>query len=121
MIRDIYTDIYESLYFNEMMDIDDADGATNTLKISVVGENEEDVVTESVEYINGEAEYNSEQTSYMPVVKDSLDDGNKEAVKEAIDRFLYRIIDAYETNIYSEEELAEEDWQADALDVPEGR
>ncbi|WP_313559368.1 hypothetical protein [Ruminiclostridium cellobioparum] len=58
-------------------DIDDSDGATSALQISVIGENDEEIVTEGIEYVNGEAEYNSEQTSFMPVVEDSLDDGNE--------------------------------------------
>lgn len=122
VIHDIYNRLYETLYFNDEMDvdekniirdetdeqllfevrigkrrmlsiycildIDDSDGMTSTLKISVIGENEETVVTEVIEYTNGEAEYNTEQTSYMPSVKDFLDDGNKENVIEAIDVFL---------------------------------
>lgn len=155
VIKDIYTDVYEVLYFDEkldideistlqyeqdeqllftiidgkrvllsvygLVDIDDAEGATSTLKISVVGENDEDVATEYIEYINGEAEYNSEQTSYMPIVEDSLDDGNKVAIKEAIDTFLRRIIEEWDTMSYSEERIAKEDWKADAADMLEGR
>ena len=155
VIRDIYRDIHEILYFNEVLDvneinslkdemdeqllftifngrqellnvyglvdIDDSEGATSVLKISVVGGNDEDVATESIEYVNGEAEYNLEQTSYMPVVKDSLDDGNKEAVKEAVNEFVLRIMDDCETMGYSEERRAEEDWGADAADILENR
>ena len=155
VIRDIYRDIHEILYFNEVLDvneinslkdemdeqllftifngrqellnvyglvdIDDSEGATSVLKISVVGGNDEDVATESIEYVNGEAEYNLEQTSYMPVVKDSLDDGNKEAVKEAVNEFVLRIMDDCETMGYSEERRAEEDWDADAADILENR
>lgn len=155
VIRDIYRDIHEILYFNEVLDvneinslkdemdeqllftifngrqellnvyglvdIDDSEGATSVLKISVVGGNDEDVATESIEYVNGEVEYNLEQTSYMPVVKDSLDDGNKEAVKEAVNEFVLRIMDDCETMGYSEERRAEEDWDADAADILENR
>ena len=155
VIRYIYRDIHEILYFNEVLDvneinslkdemdeqllftifngrqellnvyglvdIDDSEGATSVLKISVVGGNDEDVATESIEYVNGEAEYNLEQTSYMPVVKDSLDDGNKEAVKEAVNEFVLRIMDDCETMGYSEERRAEEDWDADAADILENR
>jgi len=104
-----------------LVDIDDAEGETSTLKISAVGEKDEDVATEYIEYINGEAEYNSEQTSYMPVVEDLLDDSNKEVVKEAIDMFLRRKVEEWETMGYSEERRAEEDWEADAADVLEGK
>lgn len=155
VVKDIYTDVYEILYFDEkldidkistlqdeqdeqllftiidgkrvllsvygLVDIDEAEGVTSTLKISVVGENDEDIATGYIEYINGEAEYNSEQTSYMPVVEDLLDDGNKEAVKEAIDTFLRRRVEEWETMGYSEEGRAEEDWENDAADVLEGR
>lgn len=67
------------------IDIDDSEGVTSMLQISVIGENDEDIITENIEYINGEAEYNSEQTSFMPVVEDFLDDGNKEFFRDAAD------------------------------------
>ncbi len=103
-----------------LVDIDDSEGATSSLRISVVGDNE-DIAVESVEYVNGKAEYNFEQTSYMPVVKDSFDDGNKEVVKEIIDNFLRRIMEAYQTNNYNQEKMAEEDWLADVADALEER
>ena len=53
--------------------------------------------------------------------KDSLDDGNKEAVKEAVNEFVLRIMDDCETMGYSEERRAEEDWGADAADILENR
>lgn len=45
----------------------------------------------------------------MPVVADSYDDGSKETVKEVIDDFLRRRMEAYETNSYSEEKRLAED------------
>ena len=104
-----------------LIDIDESEGATSTLQISVIGVNDEDIATEIIEYVNGEAEYNSEQTSFMPVVEDSLDDGNKEAVQEAIESFLRRKIEEFETIGYSEERRAEEDCQADVADILEER
>lgn len=117
----IFNGRQELLNVYGLVDIDDSEGATSVLKISVVGGNDEDVATESIEYVNGEAEYNLEQTSYMPVVKDSLDDGNKEAVKEAVNEFVLRIMDDCETMGYSEERRAGEDWDADAADILENR
>lgn len=102
------------------VDIDDSEGAASTMRISVVA-GDEDIDFENIEYVNGEAEYNSEQTSYMPVVADSYDDGNKETVKEVIDDFLRKRMESYETNSYSKEKRAEEDWLADAADVLEER
>lgn len=102
-----------------LIDIDDSEGVTSTLQISVIAENDEDVVTENIEYINGEAEYNSEQTNFMPVVKDFLDDGSKEYVKEEIDEFLRKKIEELDTMGISETRNAEEDWQADAADILE--
>lgn len=104
-----------------LIDIDDSEGVTSTLQISVIGENDEDIITENIEYINGEAEYNSEQTSFMPVVEDFLDDGNKEYVKEEIEEFLRRKIEEFDTMGTSETRNAEEDWQADAADILEER
>lgn len=143
VIHDIYSGIYENLYFNEeididevsllkdktdeqllflvtasgrtmmciygLVDVDDSDGATSTLKINAVGENDEDVVMENIEYINGKAEYNLEQTSYMPVIKDSLDDENKETVKEEINIFLHRKMEEFDTMWDCGERMAEKE------------
>lgn len=49
------------------------------------------------------------------------DDGNKEAVKEAVNEFVLRIMDDCETMGYSEERRAQEDWDADAADILENR
>lgn len=57
----------------------------------------------------------------MPVVEDSLDDGNKVAVKEAVDTFIRRLMEEWDTMGYSEEIRAEEDWKADAAYALEGR
>lgn len=102
-----------------LVNIDAIAGATSLLKITVVGKDDENVVEEHIEYINGQAEYNAEQTCYMPVVQDSLDTGNIEKISEDIENYLNRLIDAYETNGYSEENRAEEDWKADAADILE--
>jgi len=102
-----------------LVDIDASEGATSSLKITVVGERDENVAEEYIEYINGQAEYNVEQTCYMPVVSDSLDTGNIEKISEDVENYLNRIIEAYETNGYSEKARAEEDWRADAADILE--
>lgn len=102
-----------------LVSIDASEGATSSLKITVVGKDDENVAEEHIEYINGQAEYNVEQTCYMPVVQDSLDTGNIENISEDVENYLNRLIEAYETNGYSEEARAEEDWKADAADVLE--
>lgn len=153
VIDNVFSDIHEKLYFNEMMDInkvselhdindeqliftitkgadvllavygllniDDSEGTMSSLKITVIGKDEENVSEETIEYINGEAEYNAEQTSYMPVVQDLLDDDNAEILYEDVDSYFCRLMDEYETNGYSEEMRAEEDWKADAADALE--
>lgn len=55
----------------------------------------------------------------MPVVRDSLDTGNIENISEDVENYLNRLMEAYETNGYSEEARAEEDWKADAADILE--
>jgi hypothetical protein len=81
------------------------------LKITVIGKNDENVSEERIEYIIGQAEYNAEQTSYMPVVQDSLDDSNAEIISEDSENYLRRFIEEYETSSYREE-IREEDWKA---------
>lgn len=51
---------------------------------------DENIVNGDIGYINGEAEYSPEQTSYMPVVMDSYDDSNAEIIKNAVNEFLER-------------------------------
>lgn len=102
-----------------LVSIDASEGATSSLKITVVGTDGVNVVEEHFEYINGEAEYSAEQSCYMPVVRDSLDTSNIENISEDIENYLNRLIEAYETNGYSEEVRAEEDWKADAADILE--
>lgn len=101
-----------------LINIDASEGATSSLKITVVGKDDENVAEECIEYINGQAEYNAEQTCYMPVVQDSLDTGNIEKISEDIETYLNRLIEVYETNGYIEEARGE-DWKADVADISE--
>ena len=103
----------------EIVNIDASEGATSLLKITVVGKDDENVAEENIEYINGQAEYDAEQTCYMPVVRDSLDTGNIENISKDVENYLNRLIEEYETNGYSEGVRAEEDWKADAADALE--
>ena len=92
-----------------IVDIDDSEGATSSLKITVIGKDDENVAEEYIEYINGQAEYDAEQTCYMPVVRDSLDTGNIGNISEDVEYYLNRIIAEYETNGYSEGVRAEDE------------
>lgn len=100
------------------VDIDDSEGTTSTLKITVIGKNDENVSEELIEYINGQAEYNADQTNYMPVVQDLLVDSNAEIISDDVENYLRRFIEVYETSSY-QEEIREEDWKADATDILE--
>ena len=102
-----------------IVNIDASEGATSSMKITVIGKDDENIAEEHIEYINGQAEYNAEQTCYMPVVRDSLDTGNIENISEDVENYLNRLIEEYETNGYSEGVRAEEDWKADAADALE--
>lgn len=153
VIENVFREVYEKLYFSEIMDIDEeselqdiddeqllfkilhgqnillevygivnidaSEGATSSLKITVVGKDDENVAEENIEYINGQAEYDVEQTCYMPVVRDYLDTGNIENISKDVENYLNRLIEEYETNGYSERVRAEEDWKADAADALE--
>ena len=85
-----------------IVNIDASEGATSSMKITVIGKDDENIAEEHIEYINGQAEYNAEQTCYMPVVRDSLDTGNIENISEDVENYLNRLIEEYETNGYSE-------------------
>jgi len=70
-----------------IIDIDDSEGAASAMQIRVYN-TDENIINANIGYINGEAEYNPEQTSHMPVVIDLYDDSNVEIIKNAVDEFL---------------------------------
>ena len=80
-------DIEGILQIFGIVDIDDSEGAARAMQIRVYN-TDENTINGNIGYMNGEAEYNSEQTSYMPVVMDSYDDSRVEVIKSAIDDFL---------------------------------
>lgn len=91
----------------------------SSLRITVIGKYDENIVEKHIEYINGQVEYDAEQTCYIPVVRDFLNTGNIENISEDVENYLNRLIEEYETNGYSEYVRAEKDWKADAADVLE--
>lgn len=99
-----------------VLDIDDSEGAESTLDVKIF-DGDENVSDVTIKYTNGEAEYYSEQASYMPVVQDQYDDGGAETIKEIIGEFLLR--EEGETADYLVRRQAEEDWNADAADTLE--
>lgn len=108
----------EKLEIYGMVDIDDSEGATSVMEIRVY-DTDENMVNENVAYINGEAEYNPEQTSYMSVVMDSYDDNCTEIIKSTIEEFLRKQREDEETIYYEERRSAEDDWKAEAADALE--
>lgn len=80
-----------------LSDIDASEGEKSMLQLSIFDENDVEVAAEDIEYVNGEAEYNSEQANYMPITQDFLDDGNKESLIEAIEEILRTNEDEIET------------------------
>ena len=99
-----------------VLDIDDSEGAESTLEVKMF-DGDENISNVTIEYTNGEAQYYSEQTFYMPVVQDQYDDGGAETIKEIIGEFLSREED--EVADYLARKQAEEDWNADASDTLE--
>ena len=108
----------EKLEIYGIVDIDDSEGATSVMEIRVY-DTDENMVNENVAYINGEAEYNPEQTSYMSVVMDSYDDNCAEIIKSTIEEFLRKQREDEEIIYYEERRSAEDDWKAEAADALE--
>lgn len=100
-----------------VLDIDDSEGAKSILEIKIF-DGDENISSVMIEYMNGEAQFYSEQASYMPVVQDWYDDSGAETVKEVIGEFLSRVED--ECADYTARRQAEEDWNADMADSLEG-
>ncbi|MBO4981471.1 MAG: hypothetical protein J6C84_06200 [Lachnospiraceae bacterium] len=72
-----------------ILDIDDSEGATSVLEIRVY-ESDDNILNKTVEYVNGEAEYNSEQACYMSVVMDSYDNSCVDNIKSEIEEFIIK-------------------------------
>lgn len=102
-----------------IVDIDDSEGAASAMQIRVYN-TDENTINGNIGYMNGEAEYNSEQTSYMPVVMDSYDDSCVEVIKSATDDFLEKQREDEEIIFYEEKRMAEEDWSAEEAEALEG-
>lgn len=82
------------------LDIDDSAGAASVMQIIVYEANNE-ILKETAKYVNGEAEYNSEQTNYMAVVMDEYNDSCANDIKNIIEDFIIKqreesIITCYE-------------------------
>ena len=101
-----------------ILDIDDSEGATSVLEIRVY-ESDDNILNKTVEYVNGEAEYNSEQACYMSVVMDSYDDSCVDNIKSEIEEFIIKQREDEDIMDYEERRNAEEDWKAEVADVLE--
>lgn len=101
-----------------ILDIDDSEGATSVLEIRVY-ESDDNIMNKTVEYVNGEAEYNSEQACYMSVVMDSYDDSCVDNIKSAIEEYIIKQREDEDIMDYEERRNAEEDWKAEASDALE--
>lgn len=99
-------------------DIDDSEGTASAMQIRVYSA-DENIVNVNIGYMNGEAEYSPEQTSYMPVVMDSYDDSNAEIIKNAVDEFLEREREDEAIVFFEEKRMAKEDWYAEEMDALE--
>ena len=101
-----------------ILDIDDSEGATSVLEIRVY-ESDDNILNKTVEYVNGEAEYNSEQACYMSVVMDSYDDSCVDSIKSEIEEFIIKQREDEDIMDYEGRRNAEEDWKAEAADALE--
>ena len=101
-----------------VIDIDDSEGTASAMQIRVYSA-DENIVNGDIGYMNGEAEYSPEQTSYMPVVMDSYDDSNAEIIKNAVDECLERERENEAIVFFEEKRMAEEDWHAEEMDALE--
>lgn len=101
-----------------IVDIDDSEGAVSVMQIRVYN-TDENTVNRNVGYMNGEVEYDPEQTSYMSVVMDSYDDSCIEVIKSVIDEFLDKEREDEEIISYEEKRMTEEDWRAEEMEALE--
>lgn len=102
------------------IEVDDSEGASSTLQIKVFGLDKM-IANEQIDYVNGAAEYDTEQANYMPVIKDEYNDENMKAIKKAIENFLADGSEEEEILRYNMKRKSEEDWKADVADMLEGK
>ena len=79
------------------------------------------IANEQIDYVNGAAEYDTEQANYMPVIKDEYNDKNMKAIKKAIENFLTDGSEDEEIQRYNMKRKCEEDWKADVADMLAGK
>lgn len=103
-----------------IIEVDDSEGASSTLQIKVFGLDKM-IANEQIDYVNGAAEYDTEQANYMPVIKDEYNDKNMKAIKKAIENFLSDKSEDEEILRYDMKRKCEEDWKADVADMLEGK
>lgn len=101
-----------------ILDIDDSEGATSVMEIRVY-ESDDNILNKTVEYVNGEAEYNSEQACYMSVIMDSYNDSCVDNIKSEIEEFITKQREDEDIMDYMARRNAEADWKAEAADVLE--
>ena len=106
----------EKLEIYGIIDIDDSEGTASVMQIRVY-DTDENVENANISYVNGEAEYNSEQTSYMPVVMDSYDDSSIAIIKSTIDEFLEKEREDEDIISYELKRKAEDDWCAEKAEL----
>ena len=111
---------YPDVEIYGILDIDDSAGATSVMGIRIY-ESDDNILNEIIEYVNGEAEYNSEQTSYMSVIMDSYNDSCADNIKSEIEKFIVKQREDEDIMDYVERKRAEEDWKAEAADVLEDK
>lgn len=68
--------------------IDDSEGATSCVKFNIIYNDVDLQKRFRISYTNGEAEYNEDQTNYMPVTIDELYVSELEKLQEFIESFL---------------------------------
>lgn len=100
------------------LDIDDSAGAASVMQI-IVYEATNEILKETAQYVNGEAEYNSEQTNYMAVVMDEYNDSCANDIKNIIEDFIKKQREESIITCYEKRKAAEDDWSADAADTLE--
>lgn len=100
------------------LDIDDSAGAASVMQIIVYEANNE-ILKETAQYVNGEAEYNSEQTNYMATVMDEYNDSCAKDIKNIIEDFIIKQREESIITCYEKRKAAEDDWNADAADTLE--
>jgi hypothetical protein len=109
----------KSYFIYTIIKIDESDGEKSTVLVEVENEEEQVVYETTVIYTNGEGVFNSEQSTYLPSVKDEVDFEGLHELCEILANQIHKKEQEYREDHFVFEEQTRKDWEAEINDMRE--